>query len=383
MKILTSVTYYYPYISGLTLHAQMIAETLAKKGNKVSVLCMQHDRKLVDREILHNVEVFRAKPILQISKGFISLDFVWKCFLEIPKHDVLVIHLPQFEGLISAFFAKLFNKKIVVFYHCDVVLYRGLLNKIIERVLYISNYFTLHLASVVLHSTEDFAVDSPVLKKYLKKIKYVYPPIKSYKASNRIKKLLINKIGKKQDFLIGIASRLSADKGIGYLLEAIPLLKFRVPTAKNRTKFKVVIVGPTDPVGETKYKSKILQLIGKYQENIVLLGKLQDKEMGSFYSLLDVLVLPSINSTESFGTVQVEAMMQGTPVIVSDLPGARIPVLRTGMGVIIPSRNTEKLAQGILEVLENKQKYIKDIKVIKQEFSFDKTIKVYERSFER
>ena len=54
--------------------------------------------------------------------------------------------------------------------------------------------------------------------------------------------------------------------------------------------------------------------------------------MGSFYTCIDVLVVPSINSTEAFGLVQVEAMMMGVPVVASDLPGVRVPVQKQGWG---------------------------------------------------
>jgi len=55
------------------------------------------------------------------------------------------------------------------------------------------------------------------------------------------------------------------------------------------------------------------------------------------------LVLPSDDRLESFGLVQVEAMINGCPVVVSDLPGVRQPVLMTGGGRLTPVGNPKKL----------------------------------------
>jgi len=127
----------------------------------------------------------------------------------------------------------------------------------------------------------------------------------------------------------------------------------------EESRIKIVIAGSLDPVGEKSYKEKILKLVKKYQENIVFLGELKEEEMGSFYSLLDVLVLPSINSTEAFGMVQVEAMMMGVPVVASDLPGVRVPVRRTKMGLIVPCRDARQLARAIKSIVKNKKNFIK------------------------
>lgn len=384
MRLLFSLTYYTPYISGLTLHAQMIAEALAQRGHTVTVICMRHDTRLSQVENLNEVKVVRANTLLRVSKGYFSVDWIIKSILAVWKNDVMIVHLPQFEGIIPALLSRLLGKKVVTFYHCDVVLPKSFFNTFIQSCLIVSNLVTLLLSTTVLHSTEDFARHSKLLKHFTKKLKYVYPPIKKYEVDKRIQKLLLNKINDGSSFKIGIVARLAAEKGVEYLLEAIPFIESRIKNYELRIKkilkFKIVIAGPMEPVGEESYKIKIKQLIEKYKQYILLLGTLREEEMGAFYSVLDLLVLPSVNPTESFGTVQVEAMMCGTPVVVSDLPGVRVPVIKTGMGKIFPAKNSEKLAGAIVEVLENKKKYIRNPQKIAQEFSFNTTVDVYEKS---
>ena len=44
-------------------------------------------------------------------------------------------------------------------------------------------------------------------------------------------------------------------------------------------------------------------------------------------------------------------MILGTPVVASDLPGVRQPVLTTGMGKIVPPRDSRALAEAVIDVL--------------------------------
>lgn len=140
---------------------------------------------------------------------------------------------------------------------------------------------------------------------------------------------------------------------------------------------KIVIAGPMEPVGEKAYKEKIMTLAKKYEKQVVFLGTITEEHMGAFYSLIDVLVLPSINSTEAFGMVQVEAMMMGVPVVTTNLPGVRVPVQRTGMGRIVSPKNSYELADAIVSVLRNKEKYTKKKKDAEKEFSIDQTVSFY------
>jgi glycosyltransferase involved in cell wall biosynthesis len=103
--------------------------------------------------------------------------------------------------------------------------------------------------------------------------------------------------------------------------------------------------------------------------------------MGAFYRACDLTVLPSVNATESFGLVQIEAMMCGTPVVASNLPGVRQPVLTTGMGKIVPIRDPDALAQAVLEVLDKRESFQADPVAIAENYSPDRVAEHYEDVF--
>lgn len=363
MNILFSLTYYYPYISGLTNLVKEIAEKTAKNANQVSVLCFKHRDNLADTENINQVNVIRVRPWLKINKGFISGEWVTKSWKRVAESDVVVVNLPQVEGWMVALMAKILKKKLVATYTCRVDTQNELINSLVD----IANDLTLKLADKVVALTVDYVKSLPGLDKYKNKLTYVYPLIKKPGINRAWEREARSKIGNNQ-IIIGAAARMAAEKGLEYFLDIIPLLKNNL-----QGEFKLVIAGSVNPVGEEKYIEKVRKLILNYKDKIILLGTVPEDGMGSFYRLLDVLVLPSINSTEAFGMVQVEAMLYGVPVIASDLPGVRIPVEKTGMGKLVPIKNSQKLAEAIIDVIRNKKNYVRHKRNAETEFNYKKT----------
>jgi glycosyltransferase involved in cell wall biosynthesis len=80
--------------------------------------------------------------------------------------------------------------------------------------------------------------------------------------------------------------------------------------------------------------------------------------------------------------VQIESMMCGTPVVASNLPGVRMPTQMTGMGRVVPIRDSAALAEGILDVLDNREKYIRPRAEIAAQFSPNAVAEKYEALFE-
>lgn len=372
MKILQSLTYYRPHTSGLTIYAQRLSETLAKKKHSLTILTSQYDKNLPLEETLNKVEIIRVPVVFRLNKGVIMPFFWLKAIPLILRSDVVHLHLPQIEAADLALLARLFGKKVIVTYHCDITLPGIPFRKFFEALIVFHNFIACFLAHTVVTYTQDYADNSKFLKFFHDKLQTVYPPVT----------LLTDQLRPKQVFsdlrFIGMATRFAQDKGIEYLLEALKIILKTYPDAK------LLFAGQSKSVvGEWRYLQKLAPLLKELEQHIVFLGLLTQAGLARFYKTIDVLVVSSINSTESFGLVQVEAMLCGTPVVATNLPGVRQPVQITGMGKIVEVANSQSLAEGILEVLENKEKYVKSKHTIEKIFSLEKTVRFYENLYEQ
>ncbi len=134
-------------------------------------------------------------------------------------------------------------------------------------------------------------------------------------------------------------------------------------------------------LGEDQYAHKLEPMIERLGKHWAFLGVLPPVEQAAFFHTCEVLVLPSINSTESFGMVQVEAMTCGTPVVASDLPGVRCAVKETGMGRIVPPRNSHALAEAIKDILDAPEQFSGNPAEIRNHYSPETVARQYEALF--
>jgi glycosyltransferase involved in cell wall biosynthesis len=364
-------------VSGLTIYAKNLSEQLSSRGYDVTVLTSQHQKSLPTQEIKDKIKIIRIPVTFRFSKGPLMITFPLKCLQPINESDVVNCHLPSFECFIVAVFSKLLKKKLIVTYHSGISWSGGgLLYKVAKTAVLFSELITLLLADKIVVNTSDYSKSSLLIKMFYKKVSEVFPPIQISAPNERFKKELQKKIGTNNHIKIGMTGRISTEKGVEFLLDTIPLLKEKIGS-----DFVIALVGPKKPIGEDGYSKKIEKKLLEYQENIVLLGPLPYEQLGSYYAMLDVLVLPSVNSTESFGMVQVEAMLSGTPVIASDLPGVRIPIHITKMGELAKPRSPMSLAENIFKIVRYKKKYERDKRYIENIFSISKTIDRYEELF--
>ncbi len=348
MRVLITSTYFHPYSSGLSVYALRLARGLAELGHEVCVLTSQYDPKLAPEETLAGFKVVRVKVGMKLSKGVLMPGFHTQAKKWIAWADVVNVHMPQFESVVIARLAKRAKKPLVVTYHCDLVMSGGWFSRLAGWVTTQLGKWTLKQAQVIVQNTLDYAEYSAVLKPYLEKVVEVPTPVDSLDPVPEEAKSFRLSFGlMESDKVLGLAGRVASEKGYEYLAQALPLVWQKYPSAR------VVHAGSWKGViGEETYLAKVEQMIQCFGDKWKSLGFLSDEDFMRFFAACDLLVFSSLNATESFGIVQIEALSQGTPVVASDLPGVRQPVLRTGIGRIVPVRDAESLAEGIISVLE-------------------------------
>lgn len=376
MKILMAVTYYHPHVSGLTIYVERIGEELVRRGHEVTVLTSSHLPGLPAREEIRGVQVVRLPVALRLNKGVVTPTLPIEAYRRARTHDAVHLHLPMADAPLVALAAHAAGTRIrTMTYHCDVILPRSLASHLIMRTLDLSHRLAAaHVDSMVTY-TRDYASHSRFLSRFPGKVFTVYPPIVVERPDPDEVSRWRNQLALGGVPIVGFAGRFSEDKGGDYILESIPHLLRAVPHAKYlfAGEYRRVI-------GENFYE-KVRDRIERNQEHIQFLGELHGRKLSNFYSMIDVLVLPSVNSTESFGMVQVEAMLCGTPVVASDIPGVRESVKISGMGRIVPPRDPRAIADALAEVLKHPDRYARPTIDLSSTFSVGQTVDFYERLY--
>jgi len=133
-----------------------------------------------------------------------------------------------------------------------------------------------------------------------------------------------------------------AEKGIGYLIEAMPQIISKI------SKVNLVIIGAD---GEWNRMVNMVDEL-ELKNNIQLVGRKPYYELKNYINASDVFVTPSV-WLETFGQVTIQGMSCAVPVVTSDA-GASPEINIDGQtGFVVPKANSEKLAEAIIKILED------------------------------
>jgi len=353
MKILIVLTYYRPHISGLTIYAERLAKAFAARGHEVTVLTSQFKKDLPREEVQDGVKIVRVPVLFRLSKGVIMPAFGFTANRLVSQADVIQLHLPQFDAAGISLRGRLLRKPTIITYHCDLQMPPGLFNRFANLAVTFMNRLTAIFTHRIVTYTQDYAENSPYLKRYLKKLMVIPPPV----VLPRVTKEAVENFAKQHNPedrhpVIGMATRFATEKGVEVLIKALPEVIKEFPNAL------VQFVGTYQQViGEEKYFARLKPEIDRFQASghWQFLGELDPEKMAMYFPNLDVLTVPSLNSTEAFGLVQIEAMMNGTPCVTSSLPGVRQPVYIHGMGDIFPIGDSQEMVTSLIKVLKDKK----------------------------
>lgn len=142
--------------------------------------------------------------------------------------------------------------------------------------------------------------------------------------------------------VIGVVGRLTKQKGISYLLEAVPFIVERF------SNLRVLIAGGGEDEASLKNKTRELGITA----NVEFLGFI--KNVADVIAQMDVFVLPSV--WEGFPYVLLEAMILKKPIVASDIFGIAEIVEHDATGILVVPRNVQSLADAVLSLLSDKNK---------------------------
>ncbi|MHB0858525.1 MAG: glycosyltransferase family 4 protein [Anaerolineae bacterium] len=371
MKILMSLTYYYPHWTGLTAYAQRLAEGLAARGHQVTVLTSRFRSDLPREDEHQGVRIVRLSSWLRLSRGQVMPGFPLALWRLLREHDVVQVHTPMLEAWLVAAMAHRAERKVLMTHHGDLVMPLGLWNQAVQKAVGSLLNRGAEAADAISMYTRDYAEHSAFLRPHLAKVVPIYPPHVMPRPDPAAVAAERRRLGLDRAQVVGFAGRFVEEKGFDYLLKAIPLIRERIPEAH------FCFAGEHHVVYETFYE-RCLPLLEAQREHVTMLGLITDRQkLADFFAMCDVFALPS--RTDCFASVQVEAMLCGTPVVATDIPGAREVVRVTGMGRLVAPRNEVALAEGIVAVLAEPERYERSYDEIRSVFDTERSLDEYER----
>jgi glycosyltransferase involved in cell wall biosynthesis len=142
-----------------------------------------------------------------------------------------------------------------------------------------------------------------------------------------------------ENFVIGYVGQFVRGKGQPQLLAAFNSLAKQIPTAR------LLFVGGGN---DAEVKETVIEL--GLQDKVVFAGWRDDAAVCS--RAMDVFVQPSLS--EAFSQVIIEAMAVGTPVVATDVGGAREVITHRKNAMIIPPNEPAAIVDAVQELYDNR-----------------------------
>ena len=325
--------FYYPVKGGVENHLYLLCNEL-KKDYRTEVLAANEKFKGYS-EVINGVKVRRLTNLGRLfSMSFCPAMALW---LRKIKAKIIHIHLPNPLADFSYLLARPCGK-LVVMYHSDIVrqkmllpLYRPVLFALLRR------------AEVIIATSRNYIESSYILKKFRDKC-VVVPlgiDLERFELTESIKeevKSIRERFGNNILLFVG---RLVYYKGLEYFIEAMEDIPGHL-----------VIIGTGPLEKKLKAMSKRLGL----QDKITFLYNISDAELPAYYHASEVFILPSIERSEAFGIVQLEAMACGKPVISTRLDsGVPFVNLDGETGILVEPRSSKEISRAAKLLLADKE----------------------------
>ncbi len=371
--------YFFPRGGGLESYVYNLAGFLASGHRaEVAVACSRWDRGHRVVENLDGIKVYRLPHLFKVFTTPVH-PFWTKALHDIAaeeRPDVINGHLPV--PVLADMAARVAHRRGVPFVlTCHGVLARSPATSLLSAI-YFAGWGKATLAAsnaVIANSPQTMGNFHPSLGgKFREKIVVIPPGVDSslFRPSRK-------PAGAGRTILfVGQLYRSSA-KGLDVLIRTLPTIIGRLADAR------LLVVGP-GPDAPYRELAASLGVEGR----VDFLGSFPQPELPRYYNMADVAVLPSCNPSEGFGMSLIEAQSCGTPVVGTNVGGIPYAVLDGRTGLLVPPRDTVRLAQAITTLLTDRdlaRRLVENgLERVREEFSWDRiarrTMEVYSQVLE-
>jgi len=157
-----------------------------------------------------------------------------------------------------------------------------------------------------------------------------------------LKKQFVPPLSRRNNKALLFVGRLVKQKGISYLLAALPLI------LKKHPQTTLTIIG--SGASEEKFKQQVIKL--ELSQSVKFLGAIENHQLPAFYQSAKIVIFPSTGA-EGFGLTVVEALGCECAVVATDLPAMQDILIDNETGLIVPQKNAMALANKVNYLLDN------------------------------
>lgn len=311
-------------------------------GGRATVLVHQHEHGPRSDEQMNGVRVIRARIFGRLLFTPLAPTFALELQRALQTEpSVIHMQMPNPSAFWCLFSRRARKLPWIVHWQSDVIDQQASLALKLAYYLYRPfEQALLRRAEVIVTASPHYAAHSPALARHQDKVRVIPIGIEDLQLPQAEKP-------PQAPLQLLTVGRLTYYKGHEYLLRALALLAAEGGLPSGRDVHWQV-------VGSGEEQEKLAQLTQQQglTTQIDWCGKLDDAALRQAFAACDLFVLPSIERTEAFGVVLLEAMRLGKLCIVTDVPGSGMNwIVEHGVtGLVVQRMNAAALAAAIKEI---------------------------------
>ena len=329
---------FYPIKGGVEKVAYDLMMGLSSRNDRCDLLCATVSGKGRTRQMNPHAKLIECHSWGKTAATMIAPSMITTFRRICYNYDIVHVHHPDPMAAVTLWLSG-YKGKVVLHWHSDILKQRILLK--LYRPL---QDWLLRRADLIIGTSPVYLKESPFLKHVQDKTICLPIGVSAIVPDEAaVEKLGQRYGGKKIVFSLG---RLVPYKGFTHLIDA----------ARYLSNDYVVLIGGTGTL-RNKLEKKIRRL--GLENKVMLLGRIPKNELPAYFGASKVFCLPSVQKTEAFGIVQIEAMSCSKPVVATRIPHSGVAwVNQHGVsGLNVTPGNARELAQAIQHIADDDAVY--------------------------